>query len=303
MKGKEKNVLDNVQNDYFGKGKRREKVMYYEKVYLEDYFPGLVKDGRRTCVTLYIPSISQEINTAVMYPCVVICPGGGYGYLSEREGEPAALRLLGSGIAAAVVHYVCGEHYPAQLLQVLAAVTYLRRNSEKLHINQNRIAVMGFSAGGHLACSAGLFWKEKFVCDALEISEGEDKPNGMILCYPVITSGQYAHRDSYCRLLGEEPEPELLEKMSLEKQVTEDAPQAFLWHTAEDGAVPVENSLLMAVALHEKGIPVEMHIYPHGHHGLSLCDDTVNKPEDIGSAAIYCADWITHCIRWIKEVL
>ena len=146
-------------------------------------------------------------------------------------------------------------------------------------------------------------FSEKFVCDALEISEGEDKPNGMILCYPVITSGQYAHRDSFCRLLGEEPEPELLEKMSLEKQVTEDAPQAFLWHTAEDGAVPVENSLLMAVALHEKGIPVEMHIYPHGHHGLSLCDDTVNKPEDIGSAAIYCADWITHCIRWIKEVL
>ena len=125
----------------------------------------------------------------------------------------------------------------------------------------------------------------------------------MILCYPVITSGEYAHKDSFKCLLGEEASQELFDKMSLEKQVTEHAPQAFIWHTAEDGLVPMENSLLLATALRAKGIPIELHIYPKGHHGLSLCDNTVNKPEDVSAAAEYCAGWVQDCIRWIKEIL
>ena len=162
---------------------------------------------------------------------------------------------------------------------------------------------MGFSAGGHAACSAGLFWQEEFVREALGIRHEEARPNGMVLCYPVINSGKYAHQGSFRCLLGENPDPALLEKVSLEKQVTENAPQAFLWHTAEDEAVPVENSLLLAMALREKGIPVELHVYPHGGHGLSLGDDTVDPPESIGDAARYCAGWISHCIRWLREVL
>lgn len=277
--------------------------MYYEKIYLEDAFPKLLKAGHRPSVTLYIPEVSEAINENALYSCVVICPGGGYSYVSKREGEPVALRLVGSGIAAAVVDYSCdGAHYPAQLLQVLAAIAYVRQNSKRLHIHPGRIAVMGFSAGGHAACSAGLFWREEFVRETLGIGEREGRPDGMILCYPVITSGKYAHRGSFECLLGKNPSPALLEKVSLEKQVTEDAPQTFLWHTAEDMSVPVENSLLLAAALHEKGIPVELHIYPHGHHGLSLCDETVNKPEDITDAAKYCAGWIKHCIRWLREV-
>lgn len=284
--------------------KQEEHNMHYEKIYLEDYFPALSRTGEKTCVTLYIPQVTEAINADAAYPCVVICPGGGYSYVSAREGEPVALRLLGSGIAAAVLEYACsGVHYPVQLLQVLAAVTYIRRNHRELHIHPKRIAVMGFSAGGHAACSAGLFWQEGFVQETLGIQEGEDRPDGMVLCYPVITSGEYAHRGSFTCLLGEGPDPALLEKVSLEKQVTKAAPPAFLWHTAEDGSVPVENSLLLAAALHREGIPVEMHIYPRGHHGLSLCDDTVNKPADVTDAAKYCSGWIWHCIRWIREVL
>ena len=104
-------------------------------------------------------------------------------------------------------------------------------------------------------------------------------------------------------LLGDDPDPELLKKMSLEKQVTENAPHAFIWHTSEDGLVPLENSLYIATALHEKGIDVEMHIYPKGHHGLSLCEETVNKPEDITDVVKYCDDWVPHCVKWIKEIL
>lgn len=277
--------------------------MYYEKIYLEDYFPNLLSAGKKTLVTFYIPGALEE-GDAIPYSCVVICPGGGYSHISKREGEPVALRLVGFGIAAAVVEYTCEKgRYPMQLLQILATITYVRRNSEKLRIHPERIAVMGFSAGGHVACSAGLFWREQFVQKTLGIYEGEDQPNGMILCYPVITSGEYAHRESFACLLGENPDSALLEKVSLEKQVTKDTPQTFLWHTAEDRSVPVENSLLFAAALHKKGVPVELHIYPYGHHGLSLCDETVNKLEEVTEDVRYCFGWMMQCIRWIKEVL
>lgn len=279
-------------------------MMRYEKIYLEDCFAGLPRVEKKTCLTLYLPEPSEEIDIHPAYPCVVICPGGGYWYTSEREGEPVALRFLGNGIAAAVVEYSCGgAHYPLQVMQVLAAITYIRRNSLALHVRPDKIAVMGFSAGGHAACSAGVFWQEEFIERTLEIRHGEDRPDGMILCYPVITSGKYAHEDSFKCLLGENPKPELLEKMSLEKQVTEAAPKAFIWHTAEDGLVSPENSLLLAAALLEKGISVELHIYPGGDHGLSLCDDTVNKPEEITEAARYCQEWVLCCIKWIKEIL
>lgn len=278
--------------------------MIIEKIYLEDHFPNLPKAREKTLVVLYIPEVWQEVDTAQTFPCTVICPGGGYQWCSQREAEPVALRMVGNGIAAAVVYYACdNQRYPLQMLEILAAVTYVRRNSGRLHINSDKIAVMGFSAGGHAACTAGLFWQEDIALEALDISYGENRPNGMILCYPVITSGKYTHEDSIRNLLGDSPSPELREKMSLEKQVTENAPHAFIWHTSEDGLVPAENSLYLAAALHEKGIDVEMHIYPRGHHGLSLCDETVSKPADIYDGVRYCSEWIHHCIRWIKEIL
>lgn len=278
--------------------------MRYEKIFLEDHFPNLPKAKEKTQVTLYIPDVWKEVDEDQTFPCTVICPGGSYWWCSEREAEPVALRMLGNGIAAAVVNYACQyQHYPLQLLEILAAITYIRRNSESLHIDPERIAVMGFSAGGHAACTAGLFWQEKLAEDTLGIVHGEDKPNGMILCYPVITSGEFTHEGSMKCLLGDDPNAELVAKMSLENQVTENAPQAFIWHTSEDGLVPVENSLLIAAALHKKGIDVEMHIYPRGGHGLSLCDETVTKRDGLDDAAKYCSDWVPHCIKWIKEIL
>lgn len=278
--------------------------MRYEKIYLEDVFGGLEMPPKKTPLTMYIPYVNEDVYADRGFKCVVICPGGGYEYTSVREAEPVALRLAGQGIAAAVVDYSTnGPRYPMQVLQVLAAVTYLRRNSTDLHIDPEKIAVMGFSAGGHAACSAGVFWQEDFAEKALGIAHGEDMPNGMILCYPVITSGEFAHRGSFDALIGKEPPVDLLEKVSLEKQVTENTPQAFLWHTAEDGLVPAENSLLLAMALREKGIPLEMHIYPKGHHGMSLCDETVDRPENVTDGAKYCSEWFSRCVRWIKEIL
>ena len=208
-----------------------------------DKIINLPKAKTKTQVTLYIPDVWKEVDTEQTFPCTVICPGGSYWWCSEREAEPVALRMVGNGIAAAVVNYACEyQHYPLQLLEILAAITYMRRNSVEFHIDPEKIAVMGFSAGGHAACTAGLFWQEKLAEETLGIEHGEDKPNGMILCYPVITSGKYTHEGSMKCLLGDDPDPKLLEKMSLEDQVTDDAPQAFIWHTSEDGLVPLKNS-------------------------------------------------------------
>lgn len=204
-------------------------------------------------------------------PLVVICPGGGYNHISVREGEFLALQFAAFGYHAAVLRYsVSPAVYPTQLLELAKAVAFLREHAEEWNIQKDKIFIQGSSAGGHLAASLGCFWKEEFLREALQVKDAElFRPNGLILSYPVITSGEFAHRDSFVKLLGDRYE-ELLDKMSLENQVNEDTPETFLWHTFEDGAVPVENSLLFMQSLRRNNIAFESHIYPRGCHGLGM---------------------------------
>lgn len=211
-------------------------------------------------------------------PMVIICPGGGYNHLSVREGELLALQFLAMGCHAAVLRYsVSPAVYPTQLSELARAVALIRKNAEKWHIQKDKILIQGSSAGGHLAASFGCFWKKEFLVK--ETGENEEllRPDGLILSYPVITSGEFAHRGSFEMLLGDRYE-ELLEEMSLENQVNEDTPKTFLWHTFEDATVPVENSLLFAQALRRKNIPVEFHLYPKGGHGLGLGNELTCSP-------------------------
>ena len=150
-------------------------------------------------------------------------------------------------------------------------VVYGKKVTKPTNPSKEKFVLSGHSAGGHLAAMLGCFWKENWLAE--EAAGGDTellRPNGMILSYPVITSGEFAHRGSFDMLMGEKASGELLEKLSLEKQVTEDTPKSFIWHTFEDGAVPVENSLMFAKALRQKNIPFELHIYPKGGHGLGL---------------------------------
>lgn len=203
-------------------------------------------------------------------PMVIICPGGGYNHLSVREGELLALQFLAMGCHAAVLRYsVSPAVYPTQLSELARAVALIRKNAEKWHIQKDKILIQGSSAGGHLAASFGCFWKKEFLVKEAHGNEELLRPDGLILSYPVITSGEFAHRGSFEMLLGDRYE-ELLEEMSLENQVNADTPKTFLWHTFEDATVPVENSLLFAQALRRKNIPVEFHLYPKGGHGLGL---------------------------------
>ena len=227
-------------------------------------------------------------------PLALIFPGGAYAWRSDREAEPVALRLLSLGIQAAVVHYsVAPARYPKALEEAAEAVAYARAHAEDWLCDPHRIAVLGFSAGGHAAAHIGMKW--------YQMPQGMScRPDAMILSYPVISSGLYAHRESIKNLLGDDYE-NLKEEVSLEKFVRDDTPPVFLWHTREDGSVPVENSLLLAEALCRHGIAFELHVWQQGGHGLSLANDQV-YPAGSGNIRPECQEWIEMAARWLQEM-
>ena len=226
-------------------------------------------------------------------PLALIFPGGAYAWRSDREAEPVALRLLALGIQAVVVRYsVAPARYPKALEEAAEAVAFARAHADEWLCDPHRIAVMGFSAGGHAAAHIGLKWHR--------MPQGRDcLPDAMILAYPVITSGEYAHRESIKNLLGGDYE-RLKEEMSLERFVRDDTPPVFLWHTREDGCVPPENSLMLAAELCRHGIDFELHIWPHGGHGMSLSSDQV-YPTGEPDIRPECQEWIDMAARWLRE--
>lgn len=247
----------------------------------------------------YIPSNSPEIEQGRRRPAVIICPGGGYHFLSDREAEPIAIRLNALGLNAFILRYsVAPALYPIPQKQLAMAVHTVRSRSELFLTDPDSIFVAGFSAGGHLAASLGILWQDKACYSGLGLSPEQIRPTGMILSYPVITSGEYAHRNSFLCLLGEKHDL-LYEELSLEKRVGKDAVPAFIWHTCEDDLVPVENSLLLAAALRRHHVSMELHIYPSGRHGLSLSSDQVYGPDAVSAIRPECQAWIDMAARWV----
>ena len=277
--------------------------MIYETIALKDVFSGIKTDA---VLTTYVRSTSPNIEPDRKRAAVLICPGGGYSGVSDREAEPIALEFVSRGYNAFVLRYSTAnlndEKYPTQLLESSAAMVYIRRNSEKYHVKKDCISICGFSAGGHMAAMLGTLWNESVVTETLGIEFGENKPNGMILAYPVITGGEFAHRGSFHNLLGENPSEELLHKCSLENSVGEHTPPAFIWHTLSDASVPVENSFLFANAMKKADIPFEMHIYPDGPHGLSLGTRETISPKT-GMFNEHVSSWIELCGRWIAKFI
>lgn len=231
-------------------------------------------------------------------PAVIVCPGGGYGFTSKREGEPVALQYNARGFQAFVLWYsVAPDVWPTALLELAYTVAYVRSHANEWGINPDKIIIEGFSAGGHLAASLATFWNRDFVWKALGVEQEMVKPNGAILSYPVITSGEYAHRGSFENLLGDRYE-ELLDVVSLEKQVGNQNPPTFIWHTYTDQAVPVENSLFLVEALRKHQIPVELHIFPEGPHGLSLANrETISALGEKEYTAVQ--PWMDLSCTWI----
>jgi acetyl esterase/lipase len=205
--------------------------------------------------------------------CMLVIPGGGYQNVSHQEGPPVAAWLNSLGISAVVLKYTVGSSiYPMPQQQALFALRYLRHHGERLNIDGQRLGVIGFSAGGHLAASlAHGFDRETWLLDPDgEMGGSSARPDLAILSYAVLSCGKFIHQGSFDHLLGSEHSPQQSLELSWEQRVHPQAPPHFLWHTAADDVVPVENSYLMAMALQERGVEHELHVYPKGSHGLGL---------------------------------
>lgn len=231
---------------------------------------------------------------------VIVVPGGGYWNCSDREQEPVAMRFLAMGCHAFILNYSVAPHrFPVSLRELALSVATIREHAKEWHVDADRILVCGFSAGGHLTGSLGTFWNRPVAYEAIGRTPEEIRPDGLILCYPVITSGAYRHQGSVNQLLGENPDEELLELFSLELQVSADMPPVFLWHTLTDETVPVENSLLLTYALKRSGVNFEFHLYPSGGHGLSLAtEETGGDQERLVEPC--CQTWISLVQSWIE---
>lgn len=259
-------------------------------------------------LTSYIHDVSAEM-PAPPRRAIIVCPGGGYGCTSDREAEPIALQYFAAGLNAFVLRYSvldkASDYTP--LTEAALAIAHLRLNADKYLIDPKYIFITGFSAGGHLAASAGTLWKLPLLCERLKAElgnayyDGINRPIATLPCYPVITAGKYAHRGSINTLCGKnDPSEEEMNAFSLELHVDSDTAPAFIWHTFDDGCVPIQNSLLYADALSRAGVPFELHVYPHGNHGLSLCNKETwaNQPHFINPI---CEGWIDLAIRYVKE--
>ncbi|MBQ0009636.1 MAG: alpha/beta hydrolase [Ruminococcus sp.] len=261
----------------------------------------LREDDAEITLTSYIASATEELSFNQKRKAILVIPGGAYWMVSDREGEPIAYSFLNAGFNAFVLKYtVRGKRrFPAQLLEVSMAMKLIHEHAEEFHIDPDYIFTIGFSAGGHLCASHGTMWNRDFIFESVDMPREWNRPRGMILGYPVITSGEKAHRGSIDNLLGEKKEdPEALETVSLEKQVTEDTPPTFLLHARNDTCVPVENTLLFATALAAHKIPFEMHVYPVGGHGFSLASPLVGVEKAYPSLP----GWIDLAIQWAKTV-
>lgn len=226
----------------------------------------------RPTITPYVLSEEQSSRSAV-----IVCPGGGYGGLAmSYEGHDVARWFNSLGVTAFVLRYRHAPHYrhPAPMQDVQRAIRTVRSRAGDWHVDPARIGVLGFSAGGHLASTAGTHFDAGNPAADDPVDRASCRPDFLMLIYPVISfTTEFAHAGSRKNLLGDDPDPTLVENLSNEKQVTKETPPTFLFHTGEDTGVPAENSVLFYLALRKAGVPAELHVYEPGPHGVGLALD------------------------------
>lgn len=253
-------------------------------------------DCKKGYLYSYIPHPSQEQRPKTR-PALIICPGGGYEFCSDREGEPVALRFMTAGFACFVLDYEVNTPYPTPLLQACMAIKYVREHAARYGIDPAHVAVIGFSAGGHLACSLSTLYADGALL--LNTAEESLRPDAALLCYPVISSQEgILHEGTHNVISG--GDAALREKLSLERRVTPQTPPAFIWHTQTDDCVLVENSLLLAAAYRKAGVPFELHVFEHGRHGLSICNFETGNTDDANSVLPEIAVWVDLALTWLR---
>lgn len=242
---------------------------------------------------VYCRSFSQEMSNKLR-PAVLIFPGGGYEFLSDRENEPVALEFVHAGYCAFVLTYSVNTPYPAPLNQALMAVGYIKQNATKYGIDANKIVAIGFSAGGHLAGLLATATRQEVNA----VPNGA-KPNAVVLSYPVVTMGAFTHQGSKNVITDNgKINPDTL---SVENRVDANSVPAFVWHTFEDDCVPVENSLLLASAYRRANVPFALHVFEKGCHGMSICNGEVNAQLPIDVKYNHVGKWFNLALDWLNS--
>ena len=235
-------------------------------------------------------------------PAVLLCPGGAYEFTNDRESEPIAAVFLSKGFHVFSLRYSVRQgSWPAALLELAEAVKLIRVRAQEWYIDPSRLVIVGFSAGGHLAAEYCCKWRQPWLLSMAEAEAQQLKPSALVLGYPVITAGTHCHERSIQNLLGQQDTLDLRQAVSLEYQAGPDLPPTFLWHTANDEMVPVENSLLFASALAAAQVPFELHIYPFGAHGLGLANRCTQEYERHLNP--YCSTWIDEAAKFLHYYL
>ena len=262
----------------------------------------LTEDGRVNLVP-YILDASPEMPMSALRPALVVCPGGGYQGLSDREGEPIAIAFAAQGFQTFVLNYSVGKYasFPNSLVDLMRAMKIVRDNAKDWHIDPDHIAVCGFSAGGHLTASLGVYWNDPEITAIAGVTPEEAKPDALILCYPVITSDFRTDQGTIITASqGHEPESNIIWKLGLDKHVGPHTPPCYITHTFFDVTVPVENSLAFAKALTEAEVPYELHIIQDGVHGLALGNHITSLGQCLSGEKF--APWVTGAGDWMRRL-
>lgn len=273
---------------------------------LYDYFGVAKPEGGVGTLTCYLQENSVEISPNRLNPAMLVIPGGGYGMVSDREGEPVAIAFYNEGFSTFVLNYsVAPIRYPYQLVEGVMAMNYIRLNAKDLCVDENMVCAVGFSAGGHLCSTLATI---PDCDDVVKIFNGKVKarPNAVILGYPVITNTSKGHIGSFINLCGEE-NYDLQKRLDITNLVDENSSPAFIWSTYDDGVVPVKNSLMVASAYEDAGVKFSLHIWGKGAHGLSVANKTVYG-EGTGGYQILenstksIAKWVEFAVEWLNEL-
>ncbi|MBO6217955.1 MAG: alpha/beta hydrolase [Treponema sp.] len=276
-----------------------------------------VSDSENSSATLttYILQNYPKFSAERIRPIVLVIPGGGYSHYGQREQEAIAIKMNSLGFHAAILHYTLAPmRFPQALCDAANAVALIRKNAENWHVDSNKIILAGFSAGGHLSSLLGCFWNSQFLKDYISCTSEEIRPNFLCLSYPVVTADEkFCHAGSIQNIIGSIPEEEaakickslgknsMREVVSIEKNITEDFPPAFIWHTLKDEAVPAKNTILLANALYENGIDCEYHLFNRGKHALALASAETANP-DGSNAESECTVWPELFKNWFEGI-
>jgi len=275
--------------------------MIHEYLYKADFAPMVAETETKIRLTSYCRPLTHALNDDGKRWAVLVLPGGGYQVTASKESEPVALAYFGAGLQAFVLKYsLKPAGFPQQLLEVCAAVAYIRKNAEKYRIDPNKILVTGHSAGGHLATQLANFWSHPELSAKIGLKPEDIRPNAVILSYAVTGpegKGCIATQQS---LFGDDFDKLPKEMLWLDQSINENNPPTFIWATATDDCVPVNNSLRYYQALLANGIDAELHIFRNGPHALGLADrESAYKPEQCLSCV---SEWHHLALNWLHSL-